>query len=136
MVANTAPIFSKTPATRWAQSVTAANTAKDGTGSVNTIFTADATNGSFVQKLIVRPLGTNGASVLRIFINDGVAALAANNALILELGLGATTNTETGSISGFEIPLNLPMPAGYKLNMTLGTVVAGGYTVTAVGGNY
>ena len=137
MPANTAPIFSKTPVAQWAAGVTAANTAKDGTGTVNTVFTADATNGSYLQKLIVRPLGTNVASVLRLFLNNGSTnATAANNALIAEQSLPATTNTEVAAIAGFEIPMNIPVPPGYKINMTLGTAVAGGYTVAGIGGAY
>lgn len=137
MPANTAPIFSKAPNTTWAAVITAANTAKDGTGTVNTAFTADATNGSFVQKLIIRPLGTNVVSVMRIFLNNGLTNVTpANNALIAEIPLPATTNTEVNALSGYEVPLNIPLKAGNKINVVLGTAVAGGYTVTAVGGDY
>jgi hypothetical protein len=136
MVANTAPIFSDTPHAEWANGITAANTAKDGTGTVDTVFTA-AADGSFVQKLIVRPRGTNVASVLRVFLNNGSTnATAANNVLIEEIGLPATTNSEVAAIAGMQLPLNIPIPAGYKINVTLGTAVAGGYAVTAVGGDY
>lgn len=137
MVANTAPIFSKQAHASWVNGITAANTAKDGTGTVDTIFTADATNGSFLQKLIIRPRGTNVATVIRVFINNGATnATASNNALIGEVTLPATTNTETAAIQGTEISFNLPIPAGYKINVTLGTAVAGGYTVTAFAGDY
>ena len=137
MVANTAPIFSKQAHASWVNGITAANTAKDGTGTVDTVFTADATNGSFLQKLIVRPRGTNVASVLRVFINNGSTnATASNNALIGEVTLPATTNSEVAAIQGTEISYNLPVPAGYKINVTLGTAVAGGYAVTAIAGDY
>lgn len=136
MPGNAAPIFSKVAKINWGV-ITAANTAKDGTGTVVTVFTADATNGSFVQKLIVRPQGTNVASVLRVFLNNGsVNTTAANNSLVAEIGLPATTNSEVAAIAGMELPLNIPVPPGYKLNVTLGTAVAGGYAVTAVGGDY
>lgn len=137
MVANTAPIFSKQANASWVNGITAANTAKDGTGTVDTIFTADATNGSFLQKLIIRPRGTNVATVIRVFINNGATnGTASNNALIGEVTLPATTNTETAAIQGTEISFNLPIPAGYKINVTLGTAVAGGYAVTAIAGDY
>lgn len=137
MAANTSPIFSRTQKAQWANGITAANTAKDGTGTVSTVFTADATNGSYVQKLIVRPMGTNVASVLRVFLNNGSTnATAANNCLIAEQALAATTNSETTSIAGYELPLNLPIPPGYKINVTLGTAVSGGYAVAGVGGDY
>lgn len=137
MPANTAPIFSKIAEAQWVNGITAANTAKDGTGTVDTVFTADATNGSFVQKLIIRPRGTNVASVLRIFLNNGLTnATAANNCLIGEVSLPATTNSEVAAIQGTEINLNIPIPPGYKINVTLGTAVAGGYAVAALGGDY
>lgn len=137
MVANTAPIFSRQAHVSWVNGITAANTAKDGTGTVDTVLTADATEGSFLQKMIIRPRGTNVASVLRVFLNNGSTnATAANNSLIGEVSLAATTNTETAAIQGTEISFNIPIPAGYKINVTLGTAVAGGYVVTAVAGDY
>ena len=137
MPGNAAPIFSKVARANWVNGITAANTAKDGTGTVDTVFTADATNGSYLQKLIIRPRGTNVASVLRVFMNNGLTNVtAANNVMIAEIGLVATTNTEVAALSGQEIPINLPIPPGYKINVTLGTAVAGGYAVTATGGDY
>jgi hypothetical protein len=137
MAANNAPIFSRKANVSWVNGLTAANTAKDGTGTVDTIFTADAVEGSFLQKLIIQPRGANVASVLRVFLNNGSTnATAANNVKIGEVPLVATTNTETNSIQGTEISFNIPIPAGYKINVTLGTAVAGGYAVTAIAGDY
>ena len=137
MPSNTAPIFSKIARAAWVNGLTAANIAKDGTGTVDTVFSADATNGSYIQKLIIRPRGTNVASVIRVFLNNGLTnATAANNALIGEVGLPATTISEVGALAGLELPLNIPVPPGYKINVTLGTAVAGGYAVTAMGGDY
>lgn len=137
MAANTTPIFSRQAHVSWVNGITAANTAKDGTGTVDTVFTADATEGSFLQKLVIRPRATNVASVLRVFMNNGSTnATAANNALIGEVTLPATTNSEVASIAGTELSLNIPIPAGYKINVTLGTAVAGGYVVTAIAGDY
>lgn len=137
MAANTDPIFSKVPKVQWTNGVTAANTAKDGTGTVDTVFTADAVNGSYLQKLTIRPRGTNVATVLRVFVNNGGDnTVAANNALIAELSLLATTNSEIVSIIGNEVPLNIPLPPGYRVNVTLGTAVAGGFAIAGFGGDY
>ncbi len=137
MASNTAPIFSKIARAAWVNGLTAANIAKDGTGTVDTVFSADATNGSYIQKLIIRPRGTNVASVIRVFLNNGLTNVTAvNNALIGEVGLPATTISEVGALPGLELPLNIPVPPGYKINVTLGTAVAGGYAVTAMGGDY
>jgi hypothetical protein len=137
MAGNNSPIFSKIAHVEWAGGITLANTAKDGTGTVDTVFTADATNGSYLQKLILRPKGSNVASVLRVFLNNGaVNTTAANNVLVAEVSLPATTNTEVAALSGNELPLNIPVPPGYRVQVTLGTAVAGGYAVAAFGGDY
>ena len=138
MVANTAPIFSIAARADWAAAaVTAANTAKDGTGTVTTVFTAGAVDGSFVQKIVIRPLGTNVATVMRVFLNNGSTnATAANNTLIAEIGLPATTVSEIAALIGVEYSLNLPVPATDRLHVTLGTAVAAGFAVTVFGGNY
>jgi hypothetical protein len=141
MPANTAPIFSAKGAIQWNPGIlNTANTAKDGTGTVATIFTGNVAGnnaGNFVQKLIARPLGTNVASVLRLFINNGsVNTTAANNSLIAELTLPATTVSEIAAQPDFVLPLNFVVPAGYKLNATLGTTVVAGYALTIVGGEY
>lgn len=136
MPANTAPIFSLIGDVQWG-TISAANTAKDGTGTVVTAFTADATNGGFIQKLRFSPLGTNIATVARIFINNGSTnATAGNNTLYAEVTLPATTLTETAQLNPVEVPLNFALPPGYKINVTLGTAVAAGYSIAAIGGKY
>ena len=135
MAANVAPIFSRAPKASWGV-LTAANVAKDGTGGATTLYTASI-EGAFIQKLIIRPRGTNVASVLRVFMNNGLTqATATNNILIAEVGLIATTLTEVAAIAGQDLILNLPLPSAYTLIATLGTAVAGGYAVTAIGGDY
>ena len=85
----------------------------------------------------MRPRGTNVASVLRVFLNNGASnATAANNVLIAELSLPATTLSEVAALSGNELPLNIPVPPGYRVTVTLGTAVTGGYAVTGFGGDY
>lgn len=134
---NTKPIYSRSPDIQWVQSITSANTATDGTGSVNTVFTADATNGGRVEKLKIRALGTNVATVLRVFINNGSTnATASNNTLYYEVTIAATTASSTAALADNEIALSLALPAGYKLNVTIGTAVSAGLSVTAVGGKY
>lgn len=135
---NTRPIYSRSPDVQWgAAAITAANTAKGGTGTVTTVFTADATNGGRVERLKVRAAGTNVATVLRVFINNGSTnATAANNILYTEATIAATTLSEVAALADNDISLNLSLPAGYKLNVVIGTAVAAGLYVTAVGGKY
>lgn len=135
MPANTSPIFPLTPNLAWSK-LTTANTAKDGTGAVATVFTAGA-NGARVDYLKARALGTNVATVLRVFVNNGSTnATDTNNALILEQTIAATTLSETAQLADNQVQLDLSLPAGYKINVTIGTAVAAGLQVTGVGGDY
>lgn len=138
MPANTQPIFSSLGDIEWGATVlTTQNTAKDGTGTVLTCFTADATNGGFVQRIRFRAAGTNIATVARVFINNGSAnSTPANNILYDEITLAATTLSEVSALAVYELPLNFALPPGYKLNVTLGTTVAAGYYVSVIGGKY
>lgn len=138
MAINTAPIFTGEPDVQWgASAITTANTAKDGTGTVLTVFTADASYGGFVSKIRFRAAGTNIATVARIFINNGATnATPANNILYDEITLSATTLSEVAATATYELPLNFALPAGYKINVTIGTTVAAGYYVTVIGGKY
>ncbi len=146
MAANTAPIFTLTPDIQWgsvddnssatAGPILSANTAMDGTGYVTTVFTAGA-NGSYVSQLIARPVGTNIATVLRVFINNGSTnATQANNCLLTEVTLAASTASLVAALLGISVPLNFALPSGYKINCTLGTAVAAGYRVMVQGGDY
>jgi hypothetical protein len=138
MAANNNPIFSRLGDIQWSSAaVTAANTAKDGTGTVTTIFTADATEGGYVERIRVVPVGTNVATVARLFINNGSTnATPANNTYFDQISLPATTNTETAALSSIEFTIRAAIPAGYKLNVVLGTAVAAGWAFTVIGGKY
>ena len=137
MAINTTPIFTKKGDIQWnPTALAAANTAKDGTGTVATVFTAGA-DGAFVQRLVARPLGSNVATVLRVFVNNGgVNTTAANNSLIAEMTLPATALSEVAALPPYELPLNLALPAGYRLLCSLGTAVVAGYQVSVLGGSY
>lgn len=138
MPANTSPIFTLTPDIQWAYSAITANTTKDLTsGTAYQVFSADPTNGGFVQRVRFRTLGTNVQSMARIWINNGgTTGTTTNNILWDEISLPATNLTETNSQSNYELPLNFALPPGYKLFVTLGTSVAAGWDITVIGGKY
>jgi len=136
MAANTAPIYSKGGNVDWG-TVNTANTAKDGTGTVVTVFTADTTNGGRCEYLRVRAAGTNVATVLRVFINNGSTnATASNNSLFTEETIAATTLSEVAALTETTIQLGVALDPNFKINITIGTTVAAGLAVTGVGGNY
>jgi hypothetical protein len=129
------PQYTTTPNVS-ADTETTANNVYDGTGTVGTAFTAGA-NGSYVGFIKLKPLGTNVASVARVWVNNGLTnATAANNFLIAEMSLPATTAVANSALVELFIPLNIPIKAGYKINFALGTTVAAGWQATVVGGDY
>lgn len=138
MAGNSVPLLSKVGDVQWGTAaILTANTAKDGTGTVITIFTADATNGGFIQRVRWRAAGTNVVSVGRMFINNGATnATAGNNILFDEITLTATTLSEVAALSNNEVGFNIALPPGYKINITVGTTIAAGYYVSAIGGKY
>lgn len=134
---NTQPIYTASADTQWVGAATVANTTKDLTsGTAYLAFTASSTGG-YVQRMRFRPISGNTATVARVFINNGgVTGTSANNILWDEISLPATTNSETSALPTYELPLNFALPPSYRLFVTLGTVVAGGYAITVIGGKY
>lgn len=144
MPGNTDPIYSKigdvsnNGTTGMNQLITAAANDYTGAGANNSlIFTADSTNGSFVQRIRLKAGGTNVASVARIFINNGnTPSTAANNVFYGEISLPATTAIATAATVEIDYPLNFALPAGFRIYIGLGTAVAAGWVATVVGGKY
>lgn len=128
----------RTPSVQWgATPLSVANTAQDGTGTVKTVFVADATKGSRLDYLKVRALGTNIATVLRAFINNGATnETPGNNALFMERTIPATTLSEVAELADIYIPLDIGLDPGYKINVTIGTTIAAGLAVSGIGGHY
>lgn len=101
------------------------------------VFTADSTNGSFVQRLRFKALGTNTASVARVYLNNGSAnTTAANNSFYGELSLPATTAINTAATIDIDYPMNVALPAGFRIYVGVATTVAAGWVVTPVAGDY
>jgi hypothetical protein len=136
MAANNLPIYSKQAVWGWGTLLTA-NTAKDGTGTVTTVWTADATEGGRLEEIITRALGTNVATVLRFFVNNGgTNATATNNALIYEMTIAATTLSEVAAQVHNVYNFAKALPPGYKINCAIGTAVAAGLSTVGAGGKY
>ena len=119
MAGNTTPIFSRVGAIGWSSTVIL-STVSDYTGAgANYIipFTADATNGGFVQKIRFKSLGTNStASVARIFVNNGSTnGTAANNIFYGEISLPAVTGSTTAATVDVDYPMNLALNPGYRI---------------------
>ena len=141
MPANNQPIFTRLADVQWTVSaMTVANTTTDLTaGTIYLAFTADATNGGYVQRIRFRTLGTNSnATVARVWVNNGATtATAANNTLIDEITLPTTTVSQVAGQANYELPLNFALPAGYRIYVTVGTSpTSAGWNATVIGGKY
>lgn len=143
MAASIDPIYTREPevanngTTGMNQLVTAA--AADYTGvsaNASLVFTAGA-DGSYIDRLRFKAGGTNVATVARVYINNGSApTTATNNTFYGEISLPATTATNTAATAEIDYPLNIAIPATFRIYIGLATAVAAGWVVTPVAGNY
>lgn len=109
------------------------------------VFTADATDGSFLQRLILQPISTSGstttsAAALRIYLNNGsTVGTASNNQLFKEWSLGAIAVNVSGTTAalGYEIPLNIQVAPGYAIYVGATAMAANTqWNVTSIHGDY
>jgi hypothetical protein len=90
------PNFAATPRTAQSQ-VSTANTNRDGTGTIATVFTAGA-NGSRIETVEIVATGTNTVGMVRLYVHDGT-----NARLLREQPIPA--NTPSGTVPAFQITL-------------------------------
>ena len=140
MAANASPIFSKVGAISLGSAITAVVTDYLGTGVNNVVaFTADATNGGFVQRVRFKAKGTNAVSVARIYINNGSSnTTATNNTFYGEISLPATTASTTAATVDVDYPINVALPPGYRIviGISATTTLASGWVPTVIAGAY
>lgn len=109
----------------------------DGTDTAGTaialVYTVGA-NGGRVEKVLVRYSGTNGATPstastatrLAVWVNNGAAnTTATNNTLVADLTVATFTPSAVAAVGGYELPLNLVLPAGYKIFVGIATAIGG-----------
>jgi len=145
MPANTSPIYSIVGAVDSVASNNSglvvgptANTALDGSGTLYKAFTA-GTNGSYVQKVRFRPVGSPAATVCRVFISSSTTTSATATWLYDEITLPAVTLSQTAATSVFELPINVALDPSYLLYVTFGTSTGStgtGYSVVTIAGDY
>lgn len=141
--ANTDPIYSKqgdqsnNNSTGANQPITAAANDYTGVSANNSlVFTAGA-QGAFIQRLRLKAAGTNTASVMRFYLNNGAAHTSAtNNVFFGEISLPGTTATIIAATVDLDYPVNFAIPAGWTIWAGLGTAVAAGWVVTPISGQY
>ncbi len=127
MAQNTAPIFSKVPVVSFGTLTgNIALTRSDGVGTVGTdifkMFTADATDGSFVSKIRISAAATTStsmtASVIRIYISSitSGSTTAADTVLYQEVAVAALAAAHTSNATNFyEVSVNIALPPSYTI---------------------
>jgi len=122
------PQFTNLPTIDVAQ-VSAANTNRDGTGTIVTI-SSGSTNGRRINKVTVRATGTTTAGVVRLFIHDGSNARLLKEILVTAITPSTTIETFTSTI---EYSSGLILPTGYSLRAS--TNNAETFNIIAEGGD-
>lgn len=144
MPANTSPIFSAsadvtTDGTSGMSSSAITTAVGDYTGisaNYKLVFTAGL-EGGYIQRLRFKAIGTNIASVARIFINNGsTQGTASNNTFYGEISLPATTASNTTSTIDLDYPMGFAINGSFKIYVGVATTVASGWIVTAIGSQY
>lgn len=143
-MANVDPIYSRLPdvssngSTGMVNVLTTASNDYTGVGAnYKLVFTADATNGGYIQRLRFKAMGTNTATVARIMFNNGSSpGTATNNSFYGEVSLPATTASASTATIDLDYPINCGINPGFCIYVGLGTTVVGGWAVTPIGGKY
>lgn len=141
MAANFSPIYSRIADIQYSSAYVTNDSTDAGmaSGDVYQVFQADSTNGGYVSKIRIRatPAGNTTATVMRVWINNsGATTSSSNNTLFDEITLPATTASATAATANYEVPMNIALPASYKIYVTVGTSTTNGWQVTVVGGKY
>lgn len=103
--------------------------------TIATILTIGSTGGR-IDTVFIRGLGTNASTSVRFFV-DTVGSGGANNRLIQDLALGATTSTSVASLSGNTWSARLVLPANAVLRATVAnTAVTNGIAVSVEYGEF
>ncbi len=131
--------------------VTAARSTSDGSGgTIGTdmflAFTADATNGSYVELARIIAVAsaaatTTNTTVIRLYISSitSGSTTTANTFLIAEITIpSVSADQAAASINWYDVPLGFRLPAGWTILASTGTANAAStaWRVTVVGGDY
>ena len=128
--------------------LSAANTNRDGTGTIVTAWTApaaiDAANpgGSRIERIVICATGTTTAGMVRIYTSsDSAANTASNTHLYEEVTVSALTPSGTNRVFSLDMsaasyPDLFPIILGPGETLRFSTNNAEGFRVTVMGGDY
>lgn len=132
MPANTDPIFLLTPKIG-AVSVSTANLARDGSGTIATVFTAGS-NGSRINEIVIKATDNPADSTVVFFLHDGSSYFVFDE---WDIGDPAAGSGTVASYRESRSYANLVLPTGWSLRASITVALTGGtMIVTALGGDY
>lgn len=143
MAANTTPIFTLT-GNKSRCKVTAANTARDGSGANGVLLMTAATNGTRVDSIDWDHYNSSGtqasiAAVGRLFLSDNATPGSGTMSLVREIALTAVTpsNIAIGATFTMTFAPALIIPTGLYLHAYMSVAqTTGGYDVVVSGGDF
>lgn len=109
--------------------ISTANTARDGTGTLGTVVTAPAT-GARIEEIVITASVTTTAGMVRLFIFDGTTNRLYAEVPVAAITVGASTPAFTARLS----PANLFLQANHQLRAS--THNAESFNVFAFGGSF
>lgn len=116
--------YAATPKTAVAQ-LSAANTNRDGTGTIVTVLTA-GTSGSRVDDIVITATGTTTAGMVRLFLHDGTNARLFREVPVTAITPSGTVQAFTASLTN----LALVLASGWSLRASTHNAEAFNVTVT------
>lgn len=127
------PAYVGTPRTAMAQ-ISTANTLRDGTGTLGTVWTA-GTSGSRIESIVIEATSTTTAGMVRLFLHDGTNARLWREINVDALIPSATVKAFTTTLDADSNPrLLCILPTGWSLRAS--THNAETFNVIASGGDY
>lgn len=132
MAVTATPIFVQTPKIA-VGSLATANTNRDGSGTIATIYTAGA-NGSRIDHIDVIAIGATTAGVVRLYIHDGSSAHLWKELLVPAVTPSTSIGVWSYSLDCSKEANGLFLPSGYSLRAS--THNAENFRVHAVGGDF
>ncbi len=142
MASNIDPIYSKAGDIQGITGIVTANNTIDITsGTSYLVWTADATNGGFLQEIRIKasPSQNTAATVARIWINNGsTTGTKANSWMYTEVTIASTTASAVAAVPETVVAINKALPLSYRVYLTIGTAPGGSgeFSAVALGGKY
>lgn len=127
------PQFAATPRTSVGV-ISAANTARNGTGTIVDCFVA-GTNGSLVRKITIQATVTTTAGMVRIYVQIGGTTFLYREISVSAITASATVSAFNASLTLYDANSDgMPLPAGAIIRAS--TEVANNMNVFVEGGDY